>query len=81
MPSVKNYTVILRRPDYVTTDPDDAIYIDYPVAISATKAVAAARRQAWTEDNDGEGPEKELADYALVFVCEGAMTNLAYRVK
>jgi hypothetical protein len=67
-----NYTVLLRRPDYVTTDDLDT-YLTHIVATNPELAVQYARAEAVAaDDEDVENAE----DYAVLLVVEGHLNDL-----
>lgn len=77
----KEYTVLLRRPDYVTTDEEDQLYLDHVKAPSPKLAAFLSRRRAIKADGQYTpdcGPTPE--DYAVVFLCEGFVKDLSFKV-
>lgn len=66
------FTVLLRRPDYVTTDDNDANFMAQVDASNPTNAVAIARLQALDADDMTTDPN----DYAVVVVFAGTHDDL-----
>jgi hypothetical protein len=72
-PNLTTYTVLLRRPDYVTTDDDDLYFMAQVEANDPVLAVSRARVEACDAD-DTEYPDAE--DYAVVLVIAGKHDDL-----
>lgn len=76
MPKNKEYTVLLRRPDYVTTDPDDQMYLDHVKTPTPKLAAFLAKRRASNADSIAG----MIDDYVVVFLCEGHVKDLSFKV-
>ena len=68
-----NYTVLLRRPDHVTTDDDDLYFMAQVEANDPVMAVCHARVEACNADGT-EYPDAK--DYAVVLVIAGKHDDL-----
>ena len=69
---MKTYTVLLLRPDYISNAYGADTYMTHFVAASAAKAEDMARAEAHQIDtSDGQGPDVDPLDYAVLMVIEG----------
>lgn len=85
MSTMKPYTVVVGRPDYVVDGPLTEAYIGHIKAPTVEAACAAAKREAviadMYPDERVRAPEGyilgEMDNYVTVFCCEGHHYNLS----
>lgn len=70
MTTMKPYTVILRRPDYLADEWPDDVYLAYVEGVDTDAAIKAARNQVRKADAN----KAKNDDYALIAAFEGHPT-------
>ena len=78
---MKQYTVLLLRPDYIADNFGQDTFCAHVVAPTVYSAQRAAQREAIVTDSDSGNPHEEyvrqhMDDYAVLFVAEGHINDL-----
>ena len=72
------YTVLLLRPDYVTSDFGQDTYLAWVEADSVAEAQVLAQREAYQSDVPPDDDESaNHSDYHVLLVVEGHMVDMA----
>jgi len=71
---MKNYTVLLLYPDYLSSGGPETYHTYVTNCFSITEAVDIAQREAATEN--GFDKDEDPADFLPLFVSEGKLENL-----
>ncbi len=78
MKKLNTYSVLLKRPDYIT-DGDDAYFYTVAEAIDVAGAVDSARAEAFAADGGTDDDMDSITDYALVLVIAGDHPDIHFQ--
>lgn len=78
MKKLKPYSVLLKRPDYIT-DGEDAYFYTFAKAVDVAGAVDSARAEAFAADGGTDADMDSITDYALILVLAGDHPDIHFQ--